>query len=299
MPSQIVTENGRRIQRVAGGADLDLGPADAQPGAAGTNAPMGRGFPSHIPSMLLNPELYSSAASMLAPETGGASMAIPAAVGAGTSIARDLTSGERDPLTIGGDALLHGAAGMIPGAGGALTRRLALLKSGVQTASPIVDAASSLPGSVGLAGKIAKLLGIGGEATAPRAVDLMAQHMAPLGDMTLAGGTKVLSSDGLKQLVAKSIELENTPGSASPATRQALDDLIAQVRSHIHPANLSAPGLLESVGLPSTSAMATKAAAAKAAAEQTAGNLALKVRLALGLGNTTASAANDLTRGGQ
>lgn len=289
MPSQIVVENGRKIQRVAGGQDLDLGPADAQPSATESGARTAAKY-------LLNPEVYSTAAAMMAPETGGASLLIPAAIGGGVSIARDLSQGERDPMTIGGDALLHAGVGAIPGIGGTIARRISLARSGAQVASPMLDAASDLlPGKAGLAAKIGKILGIGATDAAPALAPAAAN---PLADMTLAGGTKVLSSDGLKALVQKSVELENTPGAASPATRKALDDLIAQVRSHIHPDNVGAPGLLESVGLPSGSAMAAKAAAAKAAAETSAGNLLWKVRLALGLGDTTASATHDAANGG-
>lgn len=289
MPSQIVVENGRKIQRVAGGQDLDLGPADAQPGPVESSARTAAKY-------LLNPEVYSTAAAMMAPETGGASLLIPAAIGGGVSIARDLSQGERDPMTIGGDALLHAGAGAIPGVGGAIARRISLARSGTQVASPMLDAASDLlPGKAGLAAKIGKILGIGATDAAPAAVK--AAVADPLADMTLAGGVKVLSPEGLQALIKHETALATAGKDLTDPTFKALDDLIDRVRQAM-PVD-SPQSVLSKAGLPTGSEMAAKVAAAKAAAETSAGNLLWKVRMALGLGDTTASAAHDAANGGK
>lgn len=299
MPSQIVVENGRRIQRVAGGEDLDLGPATG-PGDTGFQSKPDSEMPRWAKT-LMNPELAGMATSLAGdfafPEKRGASVmarvgknvVLPAAVGAATSVGRDLIDGERDPQTIFGHAAMHTGINAIPGVGGEAVRAL----KGVPAAA---DAAiGTLTGGVkgGLAATLKSMLGMGEKSTGTRVM----QMASPLADTTLPGGIKLLSRDGLKMLVQKSIDLDNTPGAASPATKQALEKMIEEVRQAIHPENLAPKDLFSSVGFNTGSAAADAATAATTRAQQAAMKLAQRVRLALGMTTAGAGTANDALGG--
>lgn len=60
------------------------------------------------------PEVLGGVASMLGPETGGLSLAIPPLVGAGTSLVRDYMRGEKNPATYAGNAGIHAFTNFAP-----------------------------------------------------------------------------------------------------------------------------------------------------------------------------------------
>lgn len=260
-------EDGRDYVELPGGVQF---PADdlkeRQPSTGGTIASQAY--------KLLNPEVLGGAAALLGPETGGMSLAIPPLVGAATSVGRDLWAGERDPKTIASDALLHAGTNLGAGlAGRAVT-------SAMKMGSGALDAASMLP-KVGIAAKLAKILGYGGEAAAPAAAATDSFLTS-----TLPSGAKVFSSQGLKELVQKSIDLENTPGTP-PATLQAIDQLIQRVRTHIDPRNAPGGDLLGRVGMPTVTAAQQKAAELAARAGKMGRTTTNALRAMLGLGSTT------------
>lgn len=113
MPAQTVKgEDGKYYRDIPGIGRFEVpDPSMATP-AAGRGA---GGFNPETAARLfkatLNPELLSGAASMIP----GAGTAVGAAIGGGTSAARDLLEGQTDPYGIAARAAAHAATGAIPG----------------------------------------------------------------------------------------------------------------------------------------------------------------------------------------
>lgn len=290
MPSEVVIENGRRVLKVPGGQGIDLGPADQAPASKqlatreelndpSLLARMGKGLVNDPMSRRLtraasNPETVAGAAGvLLAPETGGLSMAIPAAVGAATAGAQDyFLEGQRDPLTIGGDMLLHGGINAIPGAVGNITHSILS-----RAPSAVMELGNAMPGKIGVVSRV--LSALRGVPQVTSAGPQVASAAGELADMTLPSGAKVLSSQGLRELVQHSIDLENK--GAPKAQVQAVDALIQKVRSAIAPGNQAPAQLLQQTGLPTGSITLNAQQAAAAAKAAQATRTATRVKRAL------------------
>lgn len=70
----------------------------------------------------LNPEVMGGFAGLLAPETAGASLAIPAGAAGVTSLIQQFSRGERDPYTLLAKSGKHAALNAVPGLAGQMTR---------------------------------------------------------------------------------------------------------------------------------------------------------------------------------
>lgn len=174
---------------------------------------------------LLTPEVLSGAAALLGPETGGLSMAIPSAVGAGSSLVRDYMSGQHDFKTMASDALLHGTLGMAPGAVGGLVKGgMAMGRAG----GAALDAAGALP-KVGRFAKALSALTSGGTTVAPTVTG----PAADLVGATLPFGEKVLSPEGLKYMIDESGKLALKGKAFGDPQYDKLQQLISIVRDHL------------------------------------------------------------------
>lgn len=295
MPSQIVIENGRRVLKVPGGADFDLGAASdppLNPRLAAANDPMakiGRGLVQDPLSRKLtravaSPEGMATVSSLLAPE----SLLIPPLVAAGTSVARDIGLGNRDPESIAGGALMHGAVNAIPPVAG---KAVKFFRSASPAAAEVASSTMLGGPKGGALAYIKNLLTGGTEATAPSA-RAAATAGGGLADMTLPSGQRVMSSQGLKELVQHSIDLENS--GAPKAQVAAVDQLIEQVRRGIQPGAQTPSNLLAQTGMQTGSASGSARAAQAATRAAQTESIATKVRKALGLTLTGANAAHDL-----
>ncbi len=212
--------------------------------------------------LLTNPEILSGAASFIP----GVGTGTAGAIGAGASLVNDYRHGDTDPFSMAGRATLHGGLSMIPGGVGKILER------GMPAAAEAGLSVMSGGSKLGMAARALKALGLGGtEAAAPAVSDLAGA--------TLPGGIKVLSQDGLKMLVQKSVDLENA--GAPKQTIAALDQLIARVRGEI-PAP-TAGTVLSRAGMQLTSA----ADAASQAAQARAGQIANRLRALLGAASAT------------
>lgn len=246
---KIVVKDGKQYIEAPG---MGLIPVDEIYANGGNTEPPS--WLSRTGSFLKNasPEITGGLADALALPTMGLSLLAAPVVAGVTDAARQY--GDTGHVDLG-QAAFRGAENAIPGAVG--HGLMKILKAGAPAAVDI--GMQTMKGGVkgGLWAAAKSALGFGTEAAAePVATNALAR-------MTLGDGTRVLSSDGLKQLVQKSVELTNARGTP-PAQIKALDALIQQVRDALQPTALSAADLLSKVGM-KTSTVEAEAAAAAAA----------------------------------
>lgn len=233
-----------------------IGEFEAPEPTAGHPTLLGEGLLPKVLHVLANPETVAGAASLVP----GVGTLGAAGIGAGTSAVRDIAEGERDPFTIGLHAAEHGAVNAIPGGAEAM-----MAKRGAGTLASVAGGAMTGGAKGGLLAAIKAALGLGGEGAAASGARFGARAL----EGQTVNGVPVLSSEGLKILTKKSVELANA--NAPGATIAALDKLIAQVQQHL--ANPDAASLLTKVGLPLRSAAAVQGA-----------KMANRMRALLGLG---------------
>ncbi len=198
MPSQIVVKNGRKVQQVAGGQDLDLGPADAAQG--------GPAKPSLTHRVLhalgnASPEIAATGAAFAAPETFGASLILPPLAAGATEAGREYFSGEDlDPakiLTRTGLNAIPGVVGKVAGRFmGAPARALESMGQGDNWVSTLARGANSL-----ISDPVAEKAGTKVMARATRgATGKVAQLMERLNDPTLNGPAKAAIVQAIRRL---------------------------------------------------------------------------------------------------
>lgn len=184
-----------------------------------------------------NPDVLSGLAGALAPETGGASLAIPAAVGAGTSLVKDYMGGETDPLTAAGNAAWHGGVGALSGAASGAYR---MAKGAGSAISDAASAAASAGGKLGLMGKLAAVLR-GGEADPQTWVQAGTKGVGRIFDATIDGetlysprGLGILTRklDGLQQQMFAAPEHMKAPIAMQIRALTPLRDQVHQVVSN-------------------------------------------------------------------
>lgn len=224
--------------------------------------------------MAMNPELWGGLAGMM---PGFGNVAAPAA-GAIVSGLRDVVRGDTDPTLMAIRAAGHATANAIPGAVGGIIARKAMPAA----AEVGMDVATHGPIRGMILSGLRAALGGGEKAAA----NIAAPVVDELGGMALADGTQVLSSEGLKKLVQKSVELENA--GAPRAQLAALDDLISKVTKRLATQGTQPANVLGNAGLPVTTAAeraaATRAAAATAATQK-GRTISSVLRGILGLGS--------------
>lgn len=202
---------------------------------------------SGVMHYLLDPELVAGAASFVP----GVGTLAAGGIGAGMSVARDLAEGQTDPWAIAGRAAMHGGVNMIPGGVGAIVSKGMRAVPLAETGANILTHGAARGSIISL---LRSVLGKGATEAAEAATGPTAEMLS----MTLGSGKKVFSSEGMKELVQRSIDLENQ--GAPRATVQALDKLIQQVRDHL--ANPSIAQTINRAGMQATTAAERAAAAA-------------------------------------
>lgn len=201
-----------------------------------------------------SPELVAGLSDALAPETMGLSSVVAPLAAAGTDALRQYgDTGKVD----WGSVAMRGATNVVPDVAGRVTK--AATDVGDMGAHVAMGAMTGGPKGGILAGLKSMLFG----EAAPAAATVAAGGADELAKMTLPGGVRVLSSEGLKELVRKSVDLANAKGTP-PAQIQAIDALIDRVRTALKPTNLTAADLLSKVGMPTSTSDAIAAAAQKA-----------------------------------
>lgn len=233
-----------------------------------------------------SPELVAGLSDALAPETMGLSSLVAPLAAAGTDALRQYgDTGKVD----WGSVAMRGATNVVPDVAGRVTKAAADV--GDMGAHVAMGAMTGGPKGGILAGLKSMLFG-----EAAPAATAAAGGADELAKMTLPGGIRVLSSDGLKELVRKSVDLANAKGTP-PAQIQAIDALIDRVRTALKPTNLTAADLLSKVGMPTSTSDAIAAAAQKAlrTARATRAGQYVKhgLRGALGLAQGTLAAGEE------
>lgn len=174
-----------------------------------------------------------------------------------------------------GEVAMRGASNTVPDLGERFTNLAANTGETVAHAGQAAMGALTHGPKGGLLAGLKSILGMS-SAAAPAA----ATAGSDLARMTLADGTRVVSSEGLKQLVQKSVDLANTKG-IPPAQIHALDTLIQQVRDAITPSNLTAADLLAKLKMPTSTVDLMQAATDAAARKLRAAHLGQKVNVGL------------------
>lgn len=176
--------------------------------------------PAEPPSMmgqlgrlLSNPEVTGGAAGILR-KGGPYGWAVPPVVGAATSVGRDLYDGERNPATIGANALKHGALNALPGLAGGL---VGAAKTG-SIVAPSITGAIDAGANAGAATRLGPLL-------------MKMIKGSQQGAMWNPAGTAAIAGDGAADMARGAMGA----ASAAPDVWQSLMQLLEQLHQGYTP----------------------------------------------------------------
>lgn len=238
--------------------------------------------------IVTNPELVAGAASLIP----GVGTAAAGAIGAGTSLVRDLSQGGKDPQTMATNAVIHGGVNMIPGGVAAL-----MAKKGLPAATGMAaDAVTG--GKVGMISALMKHLGLGKGAATHTTNYAMKQATKPA---TLeVGGVPLVSYRGLQLVKDKMNVLANQGQALGDAEFDALNALVTRITASLEGGFVPMSGLAKEGGMAATNAaeravLASQAelAAATAKAAATGKKVGQAVRGALAGGSLLTLARGD------
>lgn len=220
--------------------------------------------------VVTNPELVAGAASLVP----GVGTATAGAIGAGTSVVRDLSQGETDPKAIAGRAAIHGMVNMIPGAVGSMVAA----KQGATVAGMAADAMSG--GKVSTVKALMSALGIGQKQAARLSAFEMKQGLKA-STLEIADGVPLVSYQGLQVVKGKLADLAVKGKAFGDPEFDALNALVTRITASIEGGFVGMGSLAKQGGITATNAaertaMAAKAAAADAAATATSAGVAAK-----------------------